>query len=76
MRSKLKELLETIFRNVPSGVGRGGKVKLSRDKLFEVLKYGAKWAVENGYGLEKDLNHIEDKGSEEKWRKKRGEERK
>ncbi|MCD6403552.1 MAG: RtcB family protein [Candidatus Aenigmarchaeota archaeon] len=67
VRPKLKELLETIFRNVPSGVGRGGKVKLSREQVYEVLKYGAKWAVEHGYGWEKDLEHIEDKGNEEKY---------
>jgi len=67
VRPRLKQLLEVIFRNVPSGVGRGGKVKLSREQLREVLKYGAKWAVEHGYGWEKDLEHIEDKGSEEKY---------
>ncbi len=69
VRPKLKELLETIFRNVPSGVGRGGKVKLNKNQILEVLKYGAKWAVENGYGWERDLEHIEDKGNEEKYAK-------
>lgn len=64
---RLRQLLEAIFRNVPSGVGRGGKVKLNRQQLLEVLKYGAKWAVEHGYGWEKDLDHIEDKGNEEKY---------
>ncbi len=67
VRPKLKQLLDVIFVNVPSGVGRGGKVKLSREQLLEVLKYGAKWAVENGYGWEKDLEHIEDKGTEEQY---------
>ncbi|OYT42269.1 MAG: RNA-splicing ligase RtcB [Candidatus Aenigmarchaeota archaeon ex4484_224] len=67
VRPKLKELLDTIFKNVPSGVGRGGKVKLTREQIREVLKYGAKWAVENGYGWEKDLEHIEDNGNEEKY---------
>ncbi|MCD6371372.1 MAG: RtcB family protein [Candidatus Aenigmarchaeota archaeon] len=69
VRLKLKELLETIFRNVPSGVGRGGKVRLSKEQLLEVLKYGAKWAVENGYGWKRDLEHIEDRGNEERYAK-------
>ncbi|MEM5830565.1 MAG: RtcB family protein, partial [Candidatus Aenigmatarchaeota archaeon] len=51
--------------NVPAGVGSEGVVKLSASQTYEVLKYGAKWAVENGYGDEKDLEYIEDNGCEE-----------
>jgi tRNA-splicing ligase RtcB len=62
VRPKLKELLESIFRNVPSGVGETGKIKLSFSELDEVLVNGAKWAVEHGYGTEKDLEHLEENG--------------
>jgi len=62
VRPKLKELLDTIFRNVPSGVGETGKIKLSISQLDEVLIDGAKWAVEQGYGTEKDLEHLEENG--------------
>lgn len=62
VRPKLKELLESIFRNVPSGVGEVGKIKLSFSELDEVLANGAKWAVEKGYGTEKDLEHLEEQG--------------
>jgi len=62
IRPKLKELLESIFRNVPSGVGEVGKIKLSISELDEVLVNGAKWAVEKGYGTEKDLEHLEENG--------------
>jgi tRNA-splicing ligase RtcB len=63
VRAKLKELLEMIFRNVPSGVGSKGKVKVhSINELDNVLKLGAKWAVENGYGWEEDIKHIEEEG--------------
>jgi RNA-splicing ligase RtcB/intein/homing endonuclease len=62
VRPKLKELLDTIFRNVPSGVGETGKIKLSISQLDEVLVDGAKWAVEQGYGTEKDLEHLEENG--------------
>lgn len=60
-------MLEEIFRAVPAGVGKGGAIKLASEKMHEVLKYGAKWAVENGYGWKEDLEYIEDKGSEEKY---------
>ena len=62
IRPKLKDLLELIFRNVPSGVGEVGKIKLSFSELDEVLVNGAKWAAEKGYGTEKDLEHLEEKG--------------
>jgi len=47
---------------VPSGVGEVGKIKLSFSELDEVLVNGAKWAVEHGYGTEKDLEHLEENG--------------
>ena len=49
VRPKISRLLESIFRNVPSGVGRGGKLKLSRGQIDEVLELGVEWALENNY---------------------------
>jgi len=63
IRPKLRDLLESIFRNVPSGVGRGGKVRLSFSQLDDVLVKGAGWAVDNGYGRQEDLEHLEENGS-------------
>jgi len=62
VRPKLKILLDTIFRNVPSGVGSTGKLRLTESQLDEVLQYGVKWAIENGYGVEEDLERIEERG--------------
>jgi len=63
VRPKLSNLLESIFKNVPSGVGRGGRVRLSTSQLKgEVLEAGAEWAIENGYGKERDLEHLEERG--------------
>ena len=47
---KIKELTDTLFKNIPSGVGSKGQVRLSPEDIDEVLDYGAWWAVENGYG--------------------------
>ena len=63
VQSKLKELIDTIFANVPSGVGEKGKLRLSVRELNEVLDRGVKWAVENGYGWDEDLKRIEEGGS-------------
>lgn len=62
IKSKLQHLLESIFRNVPSGVGSEGKVRLTKQQLDEVLENGAKWGVENGYGKERDLEFLESNG--------------
>ena len=63
IKPKLKEVLESIFHNVPSGVGESGKIKLSFSELNEVLVNGARWAAEKGYGTEKDLEHLEEQGN-------------
>ncbi len=60
---KRVEIIDSMFKNVPSGLGSQGKVKLSSKDLDEVLMVGAKWAVEEGYGWDKDLKHLESGGS-------------
>jgi len=62
IRPEIKDLLESIFNNVPSGVGEKGKLRLSFSELDEVLSNGASWAVEKGYGTERDLEHLESMG--------------
>ncbi|MFQ6106283.1 MAG: RtcB family protein [Thermoplasmata archaeon] len=59
---KLKEIVDTFFSNVPSGVGSKGKVRVDYGTLTRVLEDGARWAVENGYGWEDDLEHLEEGG--------------
>jgi len=62
IEKKKKEIIEKLFNAVPSGVGRGGATKLSRQEVKEVLEQGAKWAVKKGYGTKEDLDRIEDNG--------------
>ena len=59
---KIKELTDVLFKNIPSGVGSKGQVRLSPDDIDEVLDYGAWWAVENGYGWKEDLKLLEENG--------------
>jgi tRNA-splicing ligase RtcB (3'-phosphate/5'-hydroxy nucleic acid ligase) len=63
IQGRIKELVEALFVNIPSGVGSHRKdLKLSREEERRVLKKGAKWAVEKGFGSAEDLDHIEEKG--------------
>ncbi len=62
VKSKIKQLVDALFSNVPSGLGSKGKLRLSAHQLDDVISMGARWAVENGYGWEKDLEHAEEGG--------------
>ncbi|MEM4830487.1 MAG: RtcB family protein [Zestosphaera sp.] len=62
VRDKIKELVDTIFRNVPSGVGSTGKLKLSFTELDKVLNEGVDWAISRGFGWEEDREFIESYG--------------
>jgi len=63
IKGKIDALVDTLFVNIPSGVGSHRKdLGLSREKEKKVLLKGAKWAVEQGYGTEKDLEYIEERG--------------
>lgn len=59
---RIKEIVDTLFENVPSGLGSKGKVRVDFNTLKEVLERGASWAVENGYGWGEDLEHLEENG--------------
>jgi tRNA-splicing ligase RtcB (3'-phosphate/5'-hydroxy nucleic acid ligase) len=57
---EMEALVNALFRNIPSGVGSRRKdLKLTLPTLKQVLRYGAGWAVKNGYGHADDLAHIE-----------------
>lgn len=58
----LPELVTNLYYNVPSGVGSKGKIKLSQKDERTLLKKGALWAVEEGYGEREDLIFIESGG--------------
>ena len=61
--SALESLVNTLFSNIPSGVGSHRKdLKLSQQDEKSVLKNGARWAVSQGYGTKEDLEHIEEQG--------------
>ena len=63
VRPRLQELVTTLFRNIPSGVGSTGSVKLNDADEKKVLADGARWAVGQGYGNQSDLDHTEDGGA-------------
>ncbi|MEM1722276.1 MAG: RtcB family protein [Candidatus Jordarchaeales archaeon] len=59
---KLKELLAVLFREIPSGVGSEGKIRVSHSELNEVLESGVNWAIEKGFGWDEDRIFCEEEG--------------
>ncbi|HEX9340301.1 MAG TPA: RtcB family protein [Thermoplasmata archaeon] len=62
VRPNIKALTDACFENVPSGVGEGGLVKVSRQDLGKLATEGVAWAVEKGYAWPDDPDRIEARG--------------
>ncbi len=62
LRPKLRELLATLHREVPSGVGSTGFVRLSAEDEEKVLVEGSRWAASRGYASAEDIACTESGG--------------
>ena len=62
VRPRIRELVNHLYHNVPSGLGSEGKIKLNDREMEEVLRSGAGWAVKRGYGTPLDLEFTEEQG--------------
>jgi tRNA-splicing ligase RtcB len=62
IKDRLAPLATQIQRDVPTGVGRGGRVKLDADAMDAVLNTGLRWAIESGRATPADLDAVEEHG--------------
>ena len=63
IQGRVREVVDALFTNIPSGVGSHRKdLKLGREEERRVFVKGARWAIERGFGSEEDLEHIEERG--------------
>ncbi len=63
IRKPLQNLVINLYNKIPTGVGSKGAIKkLNEKELKYVLKKGAHWAIENGFGDHSDIAHTEEKG--------------
>ncbi|MEX2719271.1 MAG: RtcB family protein [Candidatus Sigynarchaeum springense] len=63
VRPKIKDLLNALFDNVPSGVGSSGTIGTITPKdLDDILENGVNWAIRKGYGWEEDSIYCEEHG--------------
>jgi len=57
-----QRLADRLFAHIPAGVGSTGLLRLNAGEMDAMLRGGARWAVEQGYGSEADLDRIEERG--------------
>jgi tRNA-splicing ligase RtcB len=58
----LEKLATEIQKEVPSGLGRGRKLKFSIEELNKILERGVPYLVEKGYGEKEDIENCEGNG--------------
>ena len=58
-----KELADALFHTIPAGVGSRGQIRLGAEEMDRMLRGGARWAVERGYGEAGDLERVEERGA-------------
>ncbi len=62
IKDKIPDLATQLYNEVPSGVGKGGKLKLSNKDLDNVLLKGVDAMIEMGYAIEADKEYCESFG--------------
>ena len=62
IRPQIKELVSALFKNIPTGVGSRGRIRLSKKEETKVAVKGASWAISQGMGEKEDLERTEDHG--------------
>lgn len=64
VRPHLEKLVNTLFSNIPTGVGASGAIKkVTPGTLAEIMREGSAWAVKNGFGESEDLMFTEEHGT-------------
>ncbi|MGB2762253.1 MAG: RtcB family protein [Minisyncoccales bacterium] len=58
----LDELAAEIQKEVPSGLGRGRRIKLSIKEIDKILEGGVQYLIEKGYGNKEDAMNCEANG--------------
>jgi tRNA-splicing ligase RtcB len=58
-----QSLADSLFRQIPAGVGSKGAIALDAIDMNAMLSGGARWAVERGWGDQRDLERIEENGT-------------
>ncbi len=62
LKPHFPELIDELYRRVPSGVGSRGKLSVTRKDLDEILEEGVDWMIKKGFALAEDKEKCEESG--------------
>lgn len=62
VKPRLRELVASLFRDIPAGVGAGGNIKFGKEDEKKILSKGASFVVSKGFGVKEDIEHTEASG--------------
>jgi tRNA-splicing ligase RtcB (3'-phosphate/5'-hydroxy nucleic acid ligase) len=62
VKHKMNQIIEALYKRIPSGVGSEGMIKLNAQEVKRVLADGTQWAVRKGFGKEDDSTYTEEHG--------------
>jgi tRNA-splicing ligase RtcB len=62
IKSYVGDLASALYANCPSGVGKGGNIRLKKGELDQIMETGAYWALKNGFATDSDLERTEEEG--------------
>ncbi len=62
IKDKIENLTKMLYKEVPSGVGRGGRFILNNKDLAEVLNFGVKKVEKMGFVFKDDILNCESEG--------------
>lgn len=62
IRGQVDKLADALFKMLPSGIGGAGMRELTIHEIRDVMVQGARWAVDDGYGVAEDLEVTEEGG--------------
>jgi tRNA-splicing ligase RtcB len=63
VKSHMENLVSTLNRYCPSGVGKGGALQLSEKELEVLCREGSLWTKKKGFATDMDLRRTEEKGA-------------
>lgn len=58
-KPRIRELVDQLFRDIPTGVGQSGKYLFDKPKLTRLMEQGSAYVVDQGWGTFRDLEFTE-----------------
>ena len=62
VRSAMNDLVSALDAACPSGIGKGGRLRLDEHELERACREGGEWARKEGFGTESDVVRTEEAG--------------